>query len=74
MRFEKGLLSYSVTSRFAYSSIPIGSKAISMSFLSFFSQKHIQGSFQDQRLFEAEVIQENIVFGRGSLYHQIIIF
>ena len=58
---------------FPYSSIPVGFRATLMSFLSFLSQKHIQEYFEDQRLFEAEIIKENVVFGHHPYHHRFVI-
>ena len=45
---------------FSCSSKPVVFRAISMSFFNFLSQKNTQVNFLDQRLFETEVIKENL--------------
>ena len=45
-----------------------------MSVLKFLSQKHTPVNFQDQRLFETEVIKEKVVFKMSAEAHQFAIF
>ena len=47
---------------FSYSLKPVGFSVVLMSVLNFLSQKHAPVNFQDQRLFETEVIKEKVVF------------
>ena len=54
----------------SYSSKPVGFQGISMSFFNFMSQKYTPVNFQDQRLVEAAVIKEKVVFKMSSKAHQ----
>ena len=45
-----------------------------MSLLNFLSQKHTLGNFQDQRLFETEIVKEEVVFKMSAEAHQFAIF
>ena len=45
-----------------------------MLFLSFLSQKTYPEEFLRPEVIEAEVIYENVVFGRASPYHPFVIF
>ena len=60
--------------RFSYSLKPVGFRVISMSVLNFLSQKHTPVNFQDQRMFETEVIKEKVVFKMSAEAHQLAIF
>ena len=45
-----------------------------MSVLNILSQKHTPVNYQDQRLFETEVIKEKVVFKMSAEAHQFAIF
>ena len=48
--------------------------AILMSFLNFLTQKHTPVTFQDQRLFETEVIKEKVVFKMSAETQKFAIY
>ena len=46
---------------------PVYFRATSMSFFNFLSQKTYPVNFQDQRLFQTEVIKEKVIFKMSAL-------
>ena len=53
---------------------PVNLMAILMSFLNFLTQKHTPVTFQDQRLFETEVIKEKVVFKMSAETQKFAIY